>query len=221
MNTPQPAYPHGLFRTPLGAALLSGALAGGIGLLPMILGLKVFNRLEEIPPVYFLIQFLHGAVLCLGPAIAHRRPALLFSAVTSGLFLLVITFISLFIFLQGRFMFGTLRAYSISVVFAHVGSGLLVGFMLARLYGLASWRGSYNCMWLGGAGSLVLVVDDFLFALIQSDRTGAVSKDLLGISITVYLIGKISTLVLPTLLIEKMLRRQSHAAATSAAERRE
>jgi hypothetical protein len=196
----------GLFSSPVGASLLTGSLASGINLLPMLCFHWDLFRAPFLACVALAASL---TVLFLGPYFVNPTAAAFKRALRFAIFLTVLAAWPIPAF-YGQIYFLAGHYYEINCVVA-VFASALIGWHLARAYGTP--RQMYRCALLGILGNAPkLAFDFYLVVLMRRHTTGAEwSKDALAFIIMTHVLGEIGVVTVPALLIESEMRRAANS----------
>jgi len=199
----------GLFRTPLAAALLTGALAGGCSLW---ISQAVFGSLHiRLSLVERWIAYLPAFILLLsGPALCRRNWLLFWRATLWSLIVNTISMLDQILVDFSMVMPRTMWSAFLLMIVTKSCYGWLSAYVLTRLYGVKS----PVALVLGSCVAIALILvwlpirfftqDDFYF-----------SKEYDAILAMSILIGCVLRVSLPTLAIDAALKRRDAKSASA------
>jgi len=202
----------GWFRTPLGAALLTGALAGGTHVLG---GLLIYRAVFEAQVrgtspnlmsfIYSVVytQYFIGCIFYLsGPTLVLRKRRLLYYASLWSILLTgIITCYHWMPYVGLIFAPIFPKLTHFLPLLAHAAVGMLIGLLLAQFYGCRAQRRA--CMILGATAGIIGVASFWLLFLLPNSDLSAPSREYLASFVVANLLNGLLLTVLPTIPIER------------------
>jgi hypothetical protein len=194
----------GLFSSPVGAALLTGALAAAIKLIPQtVLRWNIYESPRLAGAVFFI------SMICLvsGPCLVFQTGDQFKRGVRfAGLYTLYALAMPVLTFRLGFYSLLP-HYYEVNVLLRILGS-LLIGRHLAIAHGLPDkWK---TCGWLSVLGnSPTIAYDIFILYMVRThpDTRISFSKEETAFTFMAFVLGTIGIVVLPALCIEAELKR--------------
>ena len=201
----------GLYSSPVGASLFTGALAAGINLLPTLCWhWDVFHA----PWSASFALLVSLTVLSLGPFCNHPSACVLKRAIRFACFLTVVAVWPI-LAIHGRVYFLAANFYEINCVITVLVSAL-IGWHLARAYGTP--QREYICALLGILGnSSKVAFDIYIAVLVRAHPRGGIemSKEFIAFYVMAHLLGTVGVVAVPALLIEAELKSTARDAGPS------